>query len=98
VEDDIITDTTTPLSTNIDFQNPIAPFAIELQSQADTTSTRKDLYYTAAEVAKGIEEDDEDDGDDEEDDDEDNDGIIDSGDDFDPESEEENAGDINITG
>jgi hypothetical protein len=45
-----------PAPTNLDFQNPIAPFAIELRSQ--TTSTRKDLYYTAAEVAKGIGEED----------------------------------------
>jgi hypothetical protein len=32
VEDDITTDTTTPLSTDIDFQNPIAPFTMELRS------------------------------------------------------------------
>jgi hypothetical protein len=93
-EEDIITDAPTP-STNFDFQNPIAPFAMEFWSQADTTSTRKDLYCTAAEVAKGI-EDDENDTDSEGETEDYFD--VDSGDDFDPESEEENAEDINIRG
>jgi len=78
-EEDTITDAPTP-SANLNFQNPIAPFAMELRSQAYTTSTRKDLYYTAAEVAKGIEDDDKDD---DEDDEGDKDETIDSGDDFD---------------
>jgi hypothetical protein len=107
VEDNI---TTTPLSTDIDFQNAIAPFAMELRSQPYTTSARKDLYYIAVEVAKGIEEDDEDTEDEDEDEDEDDkeddkedddmddDETRDSGDDFDPELEEENADDINMTG
>jgi hypothetical protein len=98
VEDNI----TTLLFTNVDFQNLIALFAIELQSQAYTTSICKDLYYTAAEVAKGIEEDDEDnedkDEDDKGDDKEDNNKTIDSGNNFDPESEEENADNMNMTG
>jgi hypothetical protein len=47
-------DLTTP-TTNLNFQNPIAPFGMELRSLS-----QKDLYYTRKEIEEGIPEDDSD--------------------------------------
>ena len=44
-------------STNSTFQNPIAPFTMELRSQDRTsTTTGRDLYYTAKEIRKEVSE------------------------------------------
>lgn len=92
----IIVDAGTPSSADLNFQNPITPLTMELRSQTCTTSTRRDLYYTAAEVAAEVPEikdesnvtiDSEDEIEDQFD--------IDSDDDFDPESDED-AQDMNM--
>jgi hypothetical protein len=49
-------------TTDLSFQNPIAPFAMELRTRSQTT-TRKDLYYTHKEVTEGISDIDEDEND-----------------------------------
>jgi len=53
--EDTIGDSQTSLthSTNLDFQNPITPFAMELRTRSQTT-VRKDLYYTQKEIEEGI--------------------------------------------
>jgi hypothetical protein len=93
-EDTIIADAnaSTP-SADLDFQNPIAPLTIELRSQ---TSTHRDLYYTAVEVAAEVLniEDESRGTSDSEDNIEDHFGI-DSDDDFDPELDED-VQDMNI--
>lgn len=53
-EDAIVVDAAIPPSPDLDFQNPIALFTIELRSQTCTISTHKDLYYTASEVTAGV--------------------------------------------
>jgi hypothetical protein len=83
-----------PPSADLEFQNPIVPFTMELRSQTYTTSTRRDLYYTAKEIRdRGSEIGDKDVTTDSEG--EIGDGV-DSEDDFDPKSEEENMRDMNM--
>jgi hypothetical protein len=98
-EDTITTNATTPPSTDLQFQNPIALFTMELRSQTYTTSARKDLYYTAAEVAARISEEEDDDGSTvatDTEDDRDACFDADSEDDFDPESDEEDIRNMNM--
>lgn len=91
-EDTIIANASTP-SANPDFQNPIAPLTMELQSQ---TSTRRDLYYMAVEVAAEVPDiEDESHGTSDSEDDTEDYFDIDSDDDFDPASDE-NAQDMNM--
>lgn len=94
-ENTIATNAATAPSINLQFQNPIAPFTIELWSQTQT-STCRDLYYTAAEVAVGIPREEDDDSavtTDSEDD-----FCLDenSRDDFNPESSEEDMHNMNM--
>jgi hypothetical protein len=98
-EEDTTTNPSTP-SADLDFQNLIALLIIELRSQTCTTSTRRDLYYTAVEIAAGVpeieEEDETEDGTEDETGYETGDHFsTDSDGDFDPESDED-AQDMNM--
>jgi hypothetical protein len=93
-EDTMVTDVEAPPSADLDFQNPIAPFTMELRSQTHTTSTCRDLYYTAKEIRDRVSEIEDkdvttDSGDETGD-------SVDSEDDFDPESDEEDMRDMNM--
>ena len=92
----MIVDPGAPSSTDLEFQNPIAPFTIKLWSQTcTTTSTYRDLYYTAAEVAE-VPEIKEDECNVTTDSEVETGDHFDSDDDFDFESDEEDAQDMNM--
>jgi hypothetical protein len=98
-EDAIVVDIGTPLPTDVDFQNPIALFAMELRSRPNVmTSTRRDLYYTAKEIKDAVPEIEDDESDATTDlEDESMDRFdIDLEGDFDPESEEEDLREMNM--
>ena len=101
-EDTIIIDSQAPSThaTNLDFQNPIAPFTIELRTRSQTTSTRKDLYYTHKEIEEGISDREDDENDITTDSGDDTEARFDSDDDkeFDPEYDIQDVQDMNIRG
>jgi hypothetical protein len=94
-EDAIVVDARTPLPTDVDFQNPIALFSMELRSQTTTTFTCRDLYYTEKEIKDEVPEIEDGGGTDSEDETIDC-PDTDSEDDFNPESNKENLRDMNI--
>lgn len=102
-EDTIIIDSQAPSThaTNLDFQNPIAPFTIELRTRSQTTtSTRKGLYYTHKEIEEGISDREDDENDITTDSGDDTEARFDSDDDkeFDPEYDIQDVQDMNIRG